>query len=33
MDSLNLLGKVKDISVVGIGKLEMDSLLEIVVKV
>ncbi|MCK8124327.1 M28 family metallopeptidase [Pseudoalteromonas sp. 2CM39R] len=28
MDSLNLLGKVKDISVVGIGKSEMDSLLE-----
>ncbi|NMM39325.1 M28 family metallopeptidase [Pseudoalteromonas arctica] len=27
MDSLNLLGKVKDISVVGIGKSEMDSLL------
>ncbi|TGE85935.1 peptidase M28 [Pseudoalteromonas sp. KS88] len=28
MDSLNLLGKVKDISVVGIGKSEMDVLLE-----
>jgi len=28
MDSLNLLGKVKDISVVGIGKSEMDTLLE-----
>lgn len=27
MDSLNLLGKVKDISVVGIGKSQMDSLL------
>ncbi|WP_404340096.1 M28 family metallopeptidase [Pseudoalteromonas mariniglutinosa] len=27
MDSLNLLGKVKDISVVGLGKSEMDSLL------
>ena len=26
MDSLNLLGKVKDISVVGLGKSEMDTL-------
>jgi Zn-dependent M28 family amino/carboxypeptidase len=32
MDSLNLLGKVKDISVVGIGKSEMDSLLETAAK-
>lgn len=32
MDSLNLLGKVKDISVVGIGKSEMDTLLETAAK-
>lgn len=32
MDSLNLLGKVKDINVVGIGKSEMDSLLETAAK-
>ena len=32
MDSFNLLGKVKDISVVGIGKSEMDSLLETAAK-
>ncbi len=32
MDSLNLLGKVKDISVVGIGKSEMDNLLETAAK-
>ena len=32
MYSLNLLGKVKDISVVGIGKSEMDSLLETAAK-
>jgi len=32
MDSLNLLGKVKDISVVGIGKSEMDSLLKTAAK-
>ncbi|MGO2128407.1 MAG: M28 family metallopeptidase [Pseudoalteromonas prydzensis] len=32
MDSLNLLGKVKDISVVGLGKSEMDSLLAVAAK-
>ncbi|WP_392343672.1 M28 family metallopeptidase [Pseudoalteromonas prydzensis] len=32
MDSLNLLGKVKDISVVGLGKSEMDTLLEAAAK-
>ncbi|CAM3691197.1 MULTISPECIES: M28 family metallopeptidase [Pseudoalteromonas] len=32
MDSLNLLGKVKDISVVGLGKSEMDTLLEVAAK-
>ena len=32
MDSLNLLGKVKDISVVGLGKSQMDSLLEVAAK-
>lgn len=32
MDSLNLLGKVKDISVVGIGKSEMDTLLKTAAK-
>ncbi|MEJ6473866.1 M28 family metallopeptidase [Pseudoalteromonas piscicida] len=32
MDSLNLLGKVKDISVVGIGKSELDEMLETAAK-